>query len=123
VQAGGINDRSQKPMKLRFLGLELIIVFRRARRHRLVFFKDQMEPYVNSSTMEEQFGDVLVRIFAPFDRKTGETVFRFTLLNARQGYDEDGDLLVRRSLYDDMEKDVYSATRYACRYIRRAKQL
>lgn len=110
-------------MRIQFLGLELIVLFRRARRQRLISYKDPFEPYVNHATKEEKFGDVLVRIFTPFDRKAGKTEFRFTLLNTRQGFDEDGDLLVRRSLYEDMEKDIQRATGYACRYIRRAKML
>jgi hypothetical protein len=110
-------------MRIQFLGFELIVLFRRARPHRLVFYKDPFEPYINTSTKEERFGDVVVRIFTPFDRKTGQTVFRFTLLSARAGLDEDGDLLVRRSLYEDLEKDIPRATAYASRYVRRAKML
>ena len=110
-------------MRIGFLGLELIVLFRRARRYRLISYKDPFEPYINNATKEEDFGDVRVRIFTPFDRKTGQTDFRFALVNTRQGLDQDGDLLVRRSFYENMEKDMHSATAYACRYIRRAKML
>jgi len=110
-------------MKIRLLWFELIVVFRRARRHRLISYRDPYEPYINNASKEEKCGDVLVRIFAPFDRKTGQTDFRFSLVNTRQGFDEEGDLLVRRSFYENMEKDMLRAVVYACRYIRRAKAL
>ncbi len=105
---------------MRVLGFEI----RRARRYNVPFrpYRNPLEPRTRTATRKFTYGNVQVNIYSPFDEKSGETKWRFSLIKLC-GKNERGEQGYRRSFEIEDAEDLQLAVFRCIDFITRAMEL
>ena len=106
-----------------FFGIELVVIVRRRKPYRMIPFRNPDEVRVTDASDEESFGQVLARVFLPYDRGTGKMEPRFSLPLVLE-LDDEHRIIKHRSSYTIADRrNLHDAIEYACTFIERVKRL